>query len=199
MAKLGSEKRPVIVRVKTEDRARAITAACSMRGWQCIAGVEPDEPEDISDFEKLMNPVPPARSEKVGRNEPCPCGSGKKYKRCCADTAECAEPGGFATGRFRYEPGSYGAPADGYMPSILCYERAESDAWQEYFCLVNPRAGMQDYPDAAADLADAHLEAAYASIGEGSVERFAMSLNEVGYVRLSDFRRAADDGALLQP
>lgn len=22
-------------------------------------------------------------AEKVGRNEPCPCGSGKKYKRCC--------------------------------------------------------------------------------------------------------------------
>jgi uncharacterized protein len=21
--------------------------------------------------------------EKVGRNEPCPCGSGKKYKQCC--------------------------------------------------------------------------------------------------------------------
>ncbi|WP_345893530.1 SEC-C metal-binding domain-containing protein [Aeromonas sp. 5HA1] len=20
---------------------------------------------------------------KVGRNEPCPCGSGKKYKQCC--------------------------------------------------------------------------------------------------------------------
>ncbi len=25
----------------------------------------------------------PARSTKVGRNEPCPCGSGKKYKKCC--------------------------------------------------------------------------------------------------------------------
>ena len=24
-----------------------------------------------------------AISQKVGRNEPCPCGSGKKYKRCC--------------------------------------------------------------------------------------------------------------------
>ncbi|MDP6424751.1 MAG: SEC-C metal-binding domain-containing protein [Planctomycetota bacterium] len=24
------------------------------------------------------------RPRKVGRNEPCPCGSGKKYKRCCA-------------------------------------------------------------------------------------------------------------------
>jgi len=25
----------------------------------------------------------PARSMKVGRNEPCPCGSGRKYKKCC--------------------------------------------------------------------------------------------------------------------
>lgn len=25
---------------------------------------------------------------KVGRNEPCPCGSGKKYKRCCIDKHE---------------------------------------------------------------------------------------------------------------
>ncbi|MEA1649028.1 MULTISPECIES: SEC-C metal-binding domain-containing protein [Nitrospirillum] len=23
------------------------------------------------------------RQAKVGRNDPCPCGSGKKYKRCC--------------------------------------------------------------------------------------------------------------------
>ena len=22
-------------------------------------------------------------SKKVGRNDPCPCGSGKKYKHCC--------------------------------------------------------------------------------------------------------------------
>jgi preprotein translocase subunit SecA len=22
-------------------------------------------------------------TDKVGRNDPCPCGSGKKYKRCC--------------------------------------------------------------------------------------------------------------------
>jgi uncharacterized protein len=24
---------------------------------------------------------------KIGRNEPCPCGSGKKFKRCCGSTA----------------------------------------------------------------------------------------------------------------
>ena len=23
------------------------------------------------------------KSDKVGRNDPCPCGSGKKYKQCC--------------------------------------------------------------------------------------------------------------------
>lgn len=28
----------------------------------------------------------PIRVIKVGRNEPCPCGSGKKYKHCCANT-----------------------------------------------------------------------------------------------------------------
>lgn len=28
-------------------------------------------------------PTPAARTEPmVGRNDPCPCGSGKKYKRC---------------------------------------------------------------------------------------------------------------------
>jgi preprotein translocase subunit SecA len=38
-------------------------------------------------------PVPkielPIRREvpKVGRNEPCPCGSGKKFKNCCGRTA----------------------------------------------------------------------------------------------------------------
>ena len=28
----------------------------------------------------------PLRRAKVGRNEPCPCGSGKKFKRCCGQT-----------------------------------------------------------------------------------------------------------------
>ncbi len=28
---------------------------------------------------------PVVKNEKVGRNDPCPCGSGKKYKHCCID------------------------------------------------------------------------------------------------------------------
>ena len=32
---------------------------------------------------KKAAPRKPATSTKVGRNDPCPCGSGKKYKKCC--------------------------------------------------------------------------------------------------------------------
>jgi len=31
-----------------------------------------------------------AMSSKTGRNDPCPCGSGQKYKRCCLARAEAA-------------------------------------------------------------------------------------------------------------
>lgn len=31
---------------------------------------------------ETKNPIQ-KKSKKVGRNEPCPCGSGKKYKKCC--------------------------------------------------------------------------------------------------------------------
>jgi len=29
------------------------------------------------------NSILPTRKDKIGRNDPCPCGSGKKYKKCC--------------------------------------------------------------------------------------------------------------------
>ena len=36
----------------------------------------------------LPPPVEPIKSDtKPKRNDPCPCGSGKKYKQCCAKTA----------------------------------------------------------------------------------------------------------------
>jgi len=34
-----------------------------------------------------------ARSERVGRNDPCPCGSGKKYKHCHEGQAGAMSPG----------------------------------------------------------------------------------------------------------
>lgn len=42
--------------------------------------------EVIADRQDPALPVA-ARRQKVGRNEPCPCGSGKKFKRCCGRSA----------------------------------------------------------------------------------------------------------------
>ena len=54
------------------------------------AAADPDHPA----YQKLQEAIeweedePPARvpgpePQRVGRNDPCPCGSGKKYKHCC--------------------------------------------------------------------------------------------------------------------
>ena len=83
MAKLGTEKRPAIVRVQNELRAQEVGSIFDKNGWKFILGIEPDKPEDISDLENLLNPVKSVKSTKIGRNAPCPCGSGKKYKKCC--------------------------------------------------------------------------------------------------------------------
>ncbi|MCL2318567.1 MAG: SEC-C metal-binding domain-containing protein, partial [Treponema sp.] len=37
--------------------------------------------DDFSDEDEVVTVVRSA--PKVGRNDPCPCGSGKKYKKCC--------------------------------------------------------------------------------------------------------------------
>ena len=36
--------------------------------------------EIVKAFKKSKTVV---KGEKIGRNDPCPCGSGKKYKKCC--------------------------------------------------------------------------------------------------------------------
>ncbi|HNS95803.1 MAG TPA: YchJ family protein [Polyangiaceae bacterium] len=37
---------------------------------------------------EMVKPEPMVRTgPKVGRNDPCPCGSGKKYKKCCGKVA----------------------------------------------------------------------------------------------------------------
>jgi SEC-C motif-containing protein len=35
------------------------------------------------DGDIMGNKLPNAQIKKVGRNQPCPCGSGKKFKKCC--------------------------------------------------------------------------------------------------------------------
>jgi len=42
--------------------------------------MEPGDEEIAEDWEIAM---PHRAGPKIGRNDPCPCGSGKKYKKCC--------------------------------------------------------------------------------------------------------------------
>ncbi len=82
--KLGTEKNPAVVRVQTEERMKEVASIFEENGWKYTVGLEPDNPEDITDLERLLNPPKPQISEKkAGRNDPCPCGSGIKYKKCC--------------------------------------------------------------------------------------------------------------------
>ncbi|HPB16157.1 MAG: SEC-C metal-binding domain-containing protein [Clostridia bacterium] len=39
--------------------------------------------EERADIKKQFTIDHTAVRDKVGRNDPCPCGSGKKYKKCC--------------------------------------------------------------------------------------------------------------------
>ena len=82
--KLGSEKNPAIVRVQSEARLKEVSATCDKHGWNYRIGIEPDKPEDVGDLDRLLHPQKPTIVEKkVGRNELCLCGSGKKSKHCC--------------------------------------------------------------------------------------------------------------------
>jgi len=40
-----------------------------------------------ADTQQKVKPQPVKVAKKVGRNDPCPCGSGKKYKNCCGRNA----------------------------------------------------------------------------------------------------------------
>ncbi|MEP6951958.1 MAG: SEC-C metal-binding domain-containing protein [Ginsengibacter sp.] len=81
---IGKNK-PAIVRVKTEERGAELVAMCNQKGWQVIVGIEPDKEENISDINKLEAGLKRLFNFQwpTSKNAPCPCGSGKQYKRCC--------------------------------------------------------------------------------------------------------------------
>jgi tetratricopeptide (TPR) repeat protein len=60
---------------------------------------------------------------KIGRNDPCPCGSGKKYKHCCRDQDEAAERAAFAAARV--------AAATEYQQRQARFEQRQAQLEQE--------------------------------------------------------------------
>jgi SWIM/SEC-C metal-binding protein len=83
--RLGSKRTPLMLSVQSQARQAEVAALCSERGWVSKIDLQPDNDEDISQLTMLMEKQVVATTTRLaGRNEPCPCGSGKKYKQCCA-------------------------------------------------------------------------------------------------------------------
>jgi hypothetical protein len=73
-----------------EGRTLITDAIDEMEGWACFHPQD-SEPAERQEAQAPATP-PPAeyaaptpfiREPKIGRNDPCPCGSGKKHKKCC--------------------------------------------------------------------------------------------------------------------
>jgi hypothetical protein len=77
MAHLGSEQRPVIVKVTSEKMMRKVAEICEEYNLHFIAGLE--NQEDLTDLKKAIKEK--ASPENI--YDPCPCGSGAKFKFCC--------------------------------------------------------------------------------------------------------------------
>jgi hypothetical protein len=59
-----------------------------MEWWACFQPPRPTPPPPSRrsappSSAGTPRPAPPPKKKKVGRNDPCPCGSGRKYKHCC--------------------------------------------------------------------------------------------------------------------
>ena len=68
---------------KQEDVKREEAAKITGAALQAINGLDSDQQRVKSEVNRtVVNQGP-----KVGRNDPCPCGSGKKYKNCCGKNA----------------------------------------------------------------------------------------------------------------
>jgi preprotein translocase subunit SecA len=66
-------------------QASALAAAKQQAALQGRAGAGHNAPPDAAALQPVRPAAAPLRPDgsKVGRNDPCPCGSGKKYKKCC--------------------------------------------------------------------------------------------------------------------
>ena len=77
---------PAIPLEETHPMAAELLAEeCQRRGKLINEAIAAGEP--IPDFKPIVFRAKPKQfksdESKVGRNEPCPCGSNKKYKKCC--------------------------------------------------------------------------------------------------------------------
>lgn len=84
--KSGSKKYPLQLVVTSDERKAEVAALVAEHQLYADIGVNDSQgaEEDIAELMALVNHAGTQTTDKTpGRNEPCSCGSGKKYKKCC--------------------------------------------------------------------------------------------------------------------
>ena len=82
--KQGTEEHPLVLTVATEARKAELEAIAAESGWFTDVTVDADVAENTAELDCIQNKPVAVKVEKTPqRNEPCSCGSGKKYKKCC--------------------------------------------------------------------------------------------------------------------
>lgn len=67
--------------IKAQDKLFAVMNKGTRAHEHGMTPIPKDELAPV--LEELSNAHQELMARRVGRNDPCPCGSGKKYKRCC--------------------------------------------------------------------------------------------------------------------
>ena len=80
VADLGNFAAPVL---KMGPRKYSAPAKEMEKGSSQFAGFKKAGAEKTATVDLVHEKVKDASGQKVGRNDPCPCGSGKKFKKCC--------------------------------------------------------------------------------------------------------------------
>jgi SWIM/SEC-C metal-binding protein len=82
--KAGTEELPLQVVVNTEVRAEELQTLAVEHGLVVSITIDSEQVENTTELDVWLNKPVTTRFEKTpARNEPCLCGSGKKYKKCC--------------------------------------------------------------------------------------------------------------------
>ncbi|MBV1910563.1 MAG: SEC-C domain-containing protein [Kangiellaceae bacterium] len=84
VVRLGTKKAPAKMIVASEDRKQELDKILLENKWIGEVTVDDSVEEDVRDLDILQHKTQQAVStKKASRNDPCPCDSGKKYKKCC--------------------------------------------------------------------------------------------------------------------
>jgi SWIM/SEC-C metal-binding protein len=83
--KPGTAEAPLSLSVHTEEKKQQLLAVAQQENIVVEITVDPEQEERLEQLDVyLQKPETKRQVNTTKRNDPCPCGSGKKYKKCCA-------------------------------------------------------------------------------------------------------------------